>query len=159
MPPDSRIGPATTPGRSPQHSTAAGEDASTVAALLALSDERDLWLARLLAAERAAYQRGFADGRATACVALAELEEHYAEIAWWREYAARLQRIIRAETDPSARMRQVMAEIAADQRFAREARAKLATKPGALSPLESQVLRRIRLADPGDAARVSHAPR
>jgi hypothetical protein len=120
--------------------------------LLALSDERDLWLARLLAAERAAYQRGLADGRARACVALAGIEERYAEIAWWREYSARVRRIIQAETDPSARMRQVMAEIAADQRFARDARTRLATRPWTLSPLELCVLRRIRLADPGDAA-------
>jgi hypothetical protein len=35
---------------------------AAVGDLLALSDERDWWLARLLAAERAAYQRGFADG-------------------------------------------------------------------------------------------------
>ena len=35
---------------------------STVAALLALSDERDTWMRRLLAAERAAYARGYDDG-------------------------------------------------------------------------------------------------
>lgn len=120
--------------------------------MLALSDERDWWLARLLAAERTGYQRGFADGRAAACVALAEIEEHYAEVAWWREYAAKVRRIIQAETDPSARMRQVMAEIAADQKFARDARKRLATKPGSLTPTESCVLRRIRFADPGDTA-------
>ena len=34
------------------------------AALLELSDERDLWLRRLLAAGRAAYQRGHLDGYA-----------------------------------------------------------------------------------------------
>jgi hypothetical protein len=44
-----------------------------------------------------------------------------------------------------------MAEIAADQKFMREARKKLATRPGELTPLESCALRRIRLADPGDA--------
>ena len=134
-----------------------GDDVSTtvqpaVGDLLALSDERDWWLARLLAAERTAYQRGFADGRAIACVALAEIEEHYAESAWWREYSSRLQRIIQADTDPSVRMRQVMAEIAADQKFARDARARLATKPWTLTPTESCVLRRIRFTDPGDDA-------
>jgi hypothetical protein len=129
-----------------------GRVTGSVAGLLALSDERDQWLARLLAAERTAYQRGFAAGRAAASVALAEIEERYAEIAWWREYAAKVQRIIQAETDPSARMRQVMTEVAADQRFARDARMRLATRPWALSPLESCVLRRIRFADPGDDA-------
>ena len=122
----------------------------TPAGLLELSDERDLWLTRLLAAERDAYQRGYSDGRAAACVAIAGIEEHYAEISRWREWSATLRRIIAAEADPSARMRQVMAEIAADQKFLREARAKLAEKPGAL-PLESCALRRVRLADPGDA--------
>jgi hypothetical protein len=132
--------------------------------LLALSDERDLWLTLLLGAERAAYRRGFDDGRARACVALAEIEEHYTEIAWWREWWARVARIIQAETDPSTRMRQVMAEIAADQKFARDARKRLAElragKPRNLSPLESCVLRRIRGADPDEAAQLDrHAPR
>ena len=45
-----------------------------------------------------------------------------------------------------------MAEIAADQKFMAEARKKRAEKPGALSPLEACALRRIRLADPGEAA-------
>lgn len=117
-----------------------------VAALLELSDERDTWMAR----ERAAYKRGFADGRACACVALAEMEDRYQSVAWWREWPATLRRIIQADTDPSARMNQVMAEIAADQKFMREARRKLATKPGALSPLEWCALHRVRLADPGD---------
>lgn len=38
-------------------------DPQFVAALLELSDERDLWLRRLLAAEREAYRRGYEDGR------------------------------------------------------------------------------------------------
>jgi hypothetical protein len=33
-----------------------------IASLLEVSDERDQWLSRLLAAERAAYQRGVRDG-------------------------------------------------------------------------------------------------
>jgi len=119
--------------------------------LLELSDERDLWLRRLLGAERAAYRRGFNDGRAVACVALAEMEQRRESVAWWREWSAKLQRIIQNNDDPSVRMRQVMAEIQADQQFMREARRKRATKPGALSPLEACALRRIRLADPGDA--------
>ena len=128
--------------------------ALSVRDLLALSDERDLWIARLLAAERAAYQRGFDDGRARACVALAEIEEHYGQIAWWREWWARVARVIQAETDPSARMRQVMAEIAADQKFVRDARrARMTGRAWALSPLESCVVRPVYLADPGDAAR------
>ena len=151
MPPDKRTGgpsgPPVTDSPPPSRSSTA-----TVAALLALSDERDWWLARLLAAERAAYRRGFADGRAAACVALAEIEEHYQELAWWGEWWAKVARIIQAETDPSARMNRVMAEIAADQELAREARRKLATRPGSLTPLESCVLRRIRGAGPGEAA-------
>ena len=133
---------------------------TTVTALLALSDERDWWLARLLAAERAAYRRGFADGRARACVALAELEEHYAEIAWWHEYAAKVRRIIQASTDPAARRRRTEREIAHDEQFLWVATLKHAERPGALSPLESQVLRRICHADPGEAAQLDrHAPR
>src|SRR5437879_4515931 len=120
-----------------------------VAALLALSDERDQWQARLLAAERDAYQRGYADGRAAACVALAEIEDRYQQVAWWREYAARVRRIITAETNPDTRMRQVMREIDADQHLISDARSR---QPAARTPLESAVLRRVTFADPGDAA-------
>ncbi len=127
--------------------------------LLALSDERDQWLASRLAAERAAYQRGFNDGRARACVQIAEMEQHHEQIAWWREWWSSVRRIIQAETDPSARMRQVMAEIAADQEFTRDARTRLAENRW-LSPLESAVLLRVRGADPGTAAQLDrHAPR
>ena len=122
-------------------------DPQLVAAVLELSDERDLWLRR----EHAAYKRGFADGRACACVALAEMEQRRESVEWWREWAATLRRIIQADTDPSARMNQVMAEIVADQKFMQDARAKLSTRPGALSPLEWCALQRARLADPGDA--------
>ena len=125
--------------------------------LLALSDERDLWLTRQLAAERAAYQRGFDDGRATACVALAEIEERYAQLAWWHQWWARVWRLIEAETDPDAKRRRTEREITADQRFTRGARLKQAERPGALTPLESCVLRRIHPGDPG--AEVSDAPR
>ena len=126
-------------------------DADDNARLLELSDERDRWFQRVLDAERRGYQRGFNDGRATACVALAEIEDRYRAIAWWREWSAKLRRIIMAEVDPSCRLNQVLAEIAADQKFMRDARAKLSTKPWALSALESCAIRRIRLADPGDA--------
>jgi hypothetical protein len=37
---------------------------TTQADILTLSDERDLWLRRLLNSERAAYVAGYADGRA-----------------------------------------------------------------------------------------------
>jgi hypothetical protein len=100
--------------------------------------------------ERAAYDRGFNDGRATTCVALAEMEHRREAVAWWREWAAKLARIIQNNDDPSVRLNQVLREISADQQFMREARRKRATKPGALSPLEACALRRIRLADPGD---------
>jgi hypothetical protein len=122
-------------------------EADDIAAFLELSDERDQWLRRL----RAEYERGFADGRACACVALAEMEQRRESVEHCREWAATLRRIIQNDADPSSRMNQVMAEIAADQKFMRDARAKLSTKPWTLSPLESCALRRIRLADPGDA--------
>jgi hypothetical protein len=125
--------------------------AADVASLLDVSAERDRWLRRLLDAERAAYRSGFADGRAVACVTLAEMEQRRESVAWWREWETTLRRIIQNDTDPSVRMNQVMAEIAADQKFMRDARARMATKPGTLSPLEWCALRRVRLADPGDA--------
>lgn len=121
------------------------------AATLEMSDERDLWLRRLLDAERAAYRRGYDDGRAAACVFLAQLEERRESLAWWRSWSAKLRRIIQADADPSVRMNQVMAEIHADQRFMAEARNKLATRPWLLSPLELCALLRIRLEDTGDA--------
>jgi hypothetical protein len=120
-----------------------------VAAVLAVSDERDRWLARLLAAERDAYRRGYSDGQAEACIILAEAEDRYLRIAWWREFAARVRRIISVTVDPDTRMQQAMREIAADQRFIRDARNK---KPGDRLPMESAVLRRIHFVDPGDAA-------
>jgi hypothetical protein len=121
--------------------------------LLGLSDERDLWFRRVLDA----YRRGFNDGRAHACVALAEMEEWRESIAWFREWSAKLQRIIQNDIDPSVRMNQVMREIADDQQFMRDARIKLAGKPWRLSPLEACALRRIRLADPGDNPRTEAA--
>lgn len=73
---ETRDGPVTTPGRPHQVRTSPppqrvsgvpsllpGADIGRdVPALLALSDERDLWMARLLAAERAAYRLGYYDG-------------------------------------------------------------------------------------------------
>jgi hypothetical protein len=118
----------------------------TAAELLELSDLMDKQLALRLAA----YRDGYEAGRAAACVALAEIEHRREAAAWWREWAATLRRIIGNDTDPSARVNQVMAEIAADRKFMRQARARLAARPWELSPLESCALRRIRLADPGD---------
>jgi hypothetical protein len=97
------------------------------------------------------HELGFSDGRAAACVALAELEQRRESVEHWREWSDKLRRIIQNDTDPSVRMNQVMAEIAADQKFMRDARARLASKPWTLSPLEWCALRRVRLADPGDA--------
>jgi len=129
------------------------DDVSTsVTDLLALSDERDWWLARLLAAERAEYQRGFADGRARACVALAEIEERYAEIAWWREWWAKVARINQANRDPASLRRRLEREIAQDEQFLWIATLKQAEKPWQVTPLEYGVLKHIRGADPGDAA-------
>ena len=131
----------------------------SVCDLLALSDERDLWLARLLAAERAAYQRGLNDGRAGACVALAEIEEHYTEIAWWREWWAKVARIIQANRDPAALRRRVEREIAEAGQFLWVATLKQAEQPWQLTPLESCVLKHRRGADPGEAAQLDrHAP-
>ena len=52
--------------------------ASRVRAWLGLSDERDIHLRRLLAAERASYDRGYEDGRADA---LAEQEDAWHDLA------------------------------------------------------------------------------
>lgn len=61
-------GPASPPVETQPAATQSGSSASTVAdradRWLALSDERDRYLARILTAERAAYQRGYEDGRA-----------------------------------------------------------------------------------------------
>jgi hypothetical protein len=48
--------------------------------LIELSSERDVWLQRLLAAERESYRRGKADGRAEA---LAELADNWHSLAVW----------------------------------------------------------------------------
>jgi hypothetical protein len=112
-----------------------GDDVSTtvqpaivsVGDLLALSDERDQWLARLLAAERDAYRRGYDDGRAAACVAIAEIEEHYTELAWWRDWWAKVRRA--------------------------DAAALAQADPRTLTVLQSCALRRIRGAPPGEPAR------
>lgn len=48
------------PGETP------GQRDAFVSQVLALSDERDQWLARIEAAARAAYLQGFADGQAAA---------------------------------------------------------------------------------------------
>jgi hypothetical protein len=129
-----------------------GRVTGSVCDLLALSDERDLWLARLLAAERAAYQRGLNDGRAGACVVLAEIEERYAETAWWREWWAKVARINQANRDPAALRRRLEREIAQDEQFQWVATLKQAEKPWQVTPLEYCVLKHIRGADPGDAA-------
>jgi hypothetical protein len=121
------------------------------AGLLALSDERDQWMTLLLAAERAAYQRGFDDGRATACVALAEIEDHYAKLARWHEWWAKVWRLIQADTDPAAQLERAKLEIEQDRRFIHVARLKQAERPWALSQLEWCVLRRSWPGDPGDA--------
>jgi hypothetical protein len=120
------------------------QPAADIASVLALSDERDQWHHRVLDA----YRGGFNDGRAAACVALAEMEHRREAVAWWREWDAKLRRIIANNADPSVRLNQVLAEIAADQKFMRDARAK---KPAARTALESCALLRIRLADPGEA--------
>ena len=123
-----------------------------VAELIELSDERDAWQARLgdeyRLGWRLGYAAGVAEGRADACVALAEIEDCRDSVAWWREWSAAMSRIIQADRDPSVRLNQVMAEIAADQAFAREARRKLATAPASMSPMEYAVLGRVRMADP-----------
>jgi len=95
---------------------------------------------------------GYRDGQADAAVALAGIEDHREAAGRWRRFAATVRRIIESEQDPAGRMRRVMREIADDQRFIREARARQATRPWALSPLEACVLRRARFADPGDDA-------
>ena len=111
-----------------------------VAAVLALSDERDAWMRRIAQA----YRDGFNAGRATACVTLAVMEEHREKRRYWNEWWAKVWRIIRNFDSPDARLNQVMAEIAADQKLVTDALLKAATKPWDLSPLEYCVLSRIR---------------
>lgn len=116
-----------------------------IAAVLALSDERDQWERVCLVRERQAYDRGFADGRACACVALAEIEERYQAIAHWREWAAWLRTVAQ---DPSVRIERALREIARDQEFMRAARAK---QPHERTHRETCAVLGLRLADPGDA--------
>jgi hypothetical protein len=111
-----------------------------IAAVLALSGERDQWHALVLAA----YRDGYADGRATACVNLAVMEEHREKRRHWNQWWATVRRVIQNHENPSARLNQVMAEIAADQKLVADALRKRAAKPGDLSPLEYCVLNRIR---------------
>jgi|SRR5271166_723767 len=77
------------------------------AELLDLSDERDLWMRRM----RSAYDRGFADGRAAACIAIAEIEERYQSAEQWDKWArwlrTRSQEYVRAaRAKPPARRSQ-----------------------------------------------------
>jgi hypothetical protein len=110
------------------------------AAVLALSDERDGWLWRV----DQAYRDGFDDGRATACIALAVMEEHREKRRYWSLWWAKVARIIVSCDHPDSRRRQLEAEIAADQLFMANAKERARTKPGALSPLEYCALNRIR---------------
>ena len=112
--------------------------------LLALSDERDQWERRVDQAWRDGYDAchaGHDADRADACIALAEIEHHRESRQLWNEFAAKVQRIIASNDHPDMRIRQVQAEIAADQQLVADAKQK---KPGALSPLEHAVLNRIR---------------
>lgn len=110
------------------------------AAVLALSDERDTWMRRI----DQAYRDGFNAGRATACIALAVMEEHREKRRRWNEYAAKVWRIIASNDHPDARRRQLEAEITADQKFAAEAARLLSANPRKLSPTQYAVLHRVR---------------
>jgi len=115
-------------------------DAADTAAVLALSDERDAWMRRLAEA----YRDGYDDGRATACVNLAVMEDRRGRRRWWNEWWwAKVRRIVSNWETPGARMEQVMAEITADQKFVTAALRLRATKPQKLSPLQWCVLNRI----------------
>ena len=111
-----------------------------IAAVLALSDERDTWMRRITQA----YRDGFNAGRAHACVTLAEMEHRREARQWWNEYAAKVQRIISSTDYPDARRRQLEAEIAADQKFMTEAAHLLFTAPWKLSPTQYAVVNRVR---------------
>jgi hypothetical protein len=118
------------------------------AAVLAASAERDRWLSRLLAAERDAYRRGWADGAASAAVAIAEIEGRRESAEHWRAWAARH---TECDRDPDTRMARLLRQIAEDRALIRDAEAK---QPWRRTYLETCVtrLRGVRLADPGDAA-------
>ena len=111
-----------------------------ITAVLALSNERDTWTRRV----GQAYLDGFNDGRATACVGLAVMEEHREKRRYWNQWWAKVARIIQNHENPSARISRVMAEIAADQKFVAEALKQRAKKPDDLSPLQWCVLNRVR---------------
>jgi len=111
---------------------------------LALSDERDQWYRRLADAERDAYELGVDDGRATACVNLAEMEQHREKRAYWNEWWAKVARIITSCDHPDQRRRQLESEIAADQLLMTRAKERQRDEPGSLSPLEYAILHRIR---------------
>jgi hypothetical protein len=116
-------------------------DRADIAAVLALSDERDTWMCSV----DQAYRDGFNDGQATACITLAVMEEHREKRQRWNEWRAKVSRIITSCDHPDSRRRQVEAEIAADQLIMASAKERARTKPGSLSPLEWCVLNRIRL--------------
>lgn len=111
-----------------------------IAAVLALSDERDLWMRRI----DQAYREGFDAGRACACVTLAEIEQRREARQHWNEYAAKVQRIVSGNDHPDARRRQLEAELAADEKFMTEAAHLLFTAPAKLSPTQYAVAHRVR---------------
>ena len=90
-----------------------------------------------------AYRAGFDDGRATACVALALIEESREKRQWWNSWWGKVRRIIQNFENPGIRMSQALAEIAADQQLVADALRKRATRPWDLSPLEWCVLNRV----------------
>jgi len=111
-----------------------------IAAILALSDERDTWMRRI----HQAWRDGYNAGRADACVALAEIEHRCEARQWWNEWRAKVWRIISSNDHPDARRRQLEAEIAADQKFMTEAAHLLFTAPSKLSPTQYAVAHRVR---------------
>jgi hypothetical protein len=111
-----------------------------IAAVLALSDERDGWMRRV----DQAYRDGFDDGRATACVTLAEIEHQREARRYWNEWWAKVARIIVSCDHPDSRRRALEAEIAADTKIMAEAKELQRTKPLKLNPIHYAILNRIR---------------
>jgi hypothetical protein len=116
------------------------QPSADIAAVLTLSDERDIWMRRV----DQAYRDGFNDGRAHACVNIAVMEEHREKRQWWNDWWGKVQRITRNWTSPDMAINRVMAEIAADQKLVTDALAKRAEDPSDLTPLEWCILNRIR---------------
>jgi hypothetical protein len=124
-------------------------EASRVRAWLALSDERDRWIARLLAAERDAWRRGYLAGydagAADAAVELAVMDAKWEARDQWRAWAARNKELLQPA---DVRLNRALRQVKQDMTFIDQARSK---QPWRRSPMEIAVLTGAIFDDPGSA--------